>query len=132
MVFLTKHCFFFFFFLEGVCLCNSQICFFLIKDSSCVWKNQFQCVSDGECIDSHYRCDEIVHCEDFSDEQGCGKFWKHPHVLLQMESNPNILVRNILKYYWLAKDFVSKLLICTQQYILENTCRLLWPHRRPS
>ncbi|GAB1604843.1 atrial natriuretic peptide-converting enzyme-like isoform X2 [Argonauta hians] len=32
---------------------------------------QFQCVQDGVCIDLSYRCDEIVQCDDFSDEIGC-------------------------------------------------------------
>lgn len=35
-------------------------------------KKQFQCVSNGKCIEKYMFCDYIVDCEDASDEISCG------------------------------------------------------------
>lgn len=38
--------------------------------------NEFRCDSGSSCLDKSYLCDGIVHCDDHSDEDDCGKFWK--------------------------------------------------------
>ncbi|XP_060602787.1 uncharacterized protein LOC132755869 [Ruditapes philippinarum] len=34
--------------------------------------NEFRCVSDGECIQGDWQCDDWDDCDDGSDEEGCG------------------------------------------------------------
>jgi hypothetical protein len=34
--------------------------------------DEFRCVSDGECIQGDWKCDDWDDCDDGSDEEGCG------------------------------------------------------------
>ncbi|CAK9291776.1 unnamed protein product [Gordionus sp. m RMFG-2023] len=42
---------------------------------------QFPCPGNGRCVPWEYRCDRVVHCEDYSDELGCS----HPVICRESE-----------------------------------------------
>ena len=42
------------------------------------------CCSDGQCFESEFRCDNIFHCKDHSDEKNCG--------ILALDGNYNTVV----------------------------------------
>ena len=51
-----------------------------VKLTGCA-EDEFTC-DDGQCIDINTRCDQVIHCRDKSDKQGCA--------LLQLDKGYNI------------------------------------------
>lgn len=51
--------------LNGTLACEGEPCY-----TQCGY-GEFQCLTDGTCIDAKYQCDRIYDCADWSDEHGC-------------------------------------------------------------
>ena len=63
-------------------------------------KDEFQCPNDSRCIPLAYRCDDIVDCDDGSDEQRCSKSENelNVHACIFFEWQPWILETRVQLY----------------------------------